>query len=291
MEIPEKYYTTLELTSSATAEQVKKAYRRLAMKYHPDRTSEPGAVDRFLEVTEAYEIITGQRPLPKRGFSTKTTAQTPASSEEEKQREYDERIKKARMRFQQRKQDEKLKEEAFFTSILSGKLYRFFCWIVWISCITSLLIIADTFIVGKTEEQSIVSINAEVKGGMMYDLVFEAVLDRDEVVWLDLDLILILNESQEITIERSRVFNEIKNISFYHRGSQMETKPDFTLMGTFPLVPLLFLIPFITYLLKSKRMVYVFLFLCSTYILPIGIVIFYIVNNHWLKLFSFQWLL
>lgn len=291
MEIPEKYYTTLELTSSATAEQVKKAYRRLAMKYHPDRTSEPGAVDRFLEVTEAYEIITGQRPLPKRSFSTKTTAQTPASSEEEKQREYDERIKKARMRFQQRKQDEKLKEEAFFTSILSGKPYLFFRWVLWISSITSFIIIADTYLSGRIEEHTIQSIKPEVKGGMIYELVFEVELEKDELIWLDLDFILILNKNQRVTIERSRVFNEIKNISFSHRGSLIETKPDFKLMGTFPLVPLLFLIPFITYLLKSKRMVYVFLFLCSTYILPIGIVIFYIVNNHWLKLFSLQWLL
>lgn len=52
------YYLTLEITREAGAEDLKKAYRKLAMKYHPDRN--PGdkqAEARFKEVSEAYEIL------------------------------------------------------------------------------------------------------------------------------------------------------------------------------------------------------------------------------------------
>lgn len=52
------YYETLNVRRDASAEEVKKAYRRLAMKYHPDRN--PGdseAETRFKEAKEAYEIL------------------------------------------------------------------------------------------------------------------------------------------------------------------------------------------------------------------------------------------
>lgn len=51
------YYDTLGVGRKADAEQIKKAYRRLAMEYHPDRNSEPDAEERFKQVTEAYEVL------------------------------------------------------------------------------------------------------------------------------------------------------------------------------------------------------------------------------------------
>lgn len=51
------YYETLGIPRDADAEEIKKAYRRLAMRYHPDRNAEPDAEDRFREVSEAYEVL------------------------------------------------------------------------------------------------------------------------------------------------------------------------------------------------------------------------------------------
>ena len=53
------YYEVLGLNKDASEEDVKKSYRKLAMKYHPDRNPDnPKAEEHFKEAKEAYEILT-----------------------------------------------------------------------------------------------------------------------------------------------------------------------------------------------------------------------------------------
>lgn len=87
------YYQVLGLKASASKEEVKKAYRRLAMRYHPDLN--PSGKEKFKEIVEAYEVINGYR---------KTKKQNRHLSEEERERLY-ELLKKAA--------EEKAKKKAF----------------------------------------------------------------------------------------------------------------------------------------------------------------------------------
>ena len=54
------YYEVLGLQRNATQEQIKQAYRQLALKWHPDRNTAPDATDRFKEVAEAYAVLSDQ---------------------------------------------------------------------------------------------------------------------------------------------------------------------------------------------------------------------------------------
>jgi molecular chaperone DnaJ len=51
------YYEILGVSRDADKEDIKRAYRRLARKYHPDVNKEPGAEERFKEINRAYEIL------------------------------------------------------------------------------------------------------------------------------------------------------------------------------------------------------------------------------------------
>jgi curved DNA-binding protein len=54
------YYETLKVSRTATDEQIKKAYRRLARLYHPDVNSDEGAETQFKLIGEAYAVLSDE---------------------------------------------------------------------------------------------------------------------------------------------------------------------------------------------------------------------------------------
>ena len=57
MAVKRDYYEVLGLPREASPEDVKKAFRKLAFQYHPDRNKDNGASEKFKEVNEAYEVL------------------------------------------------------------------------------------------------------------------------------------------------------------------------------------------------------------------------------------------
>lgn len=59
------YYEVLGLQKGATEDEIKKAYRKLAVKYHPDRNpDDKEAAEKFREATEAYEVLSDEKKRP-----------------------------------------------------------------------------------------------------------------------------------------------------------------------------------------------------------------------------------
>ncbi|KEG10195.1 heat shock protein DnaJ [Trypanosoma grayi] len=52
-----KFYDALGVSPDASVEDIKRAYRRLALKYHPDKNKDPGSQEKFKEVSVAYECL------------------------------------------------------------------------------------------------------------------------------------------------------------------------------------------------------------------------------------------
>ncbi|KAI0359840.1 DnaJ-domain-containing protein [Trametes cingulata] len=50
-------YKVLELSRSASEQDIRKAYKKLSRKYHPDKNKDPGAEEKFVEIAHAYEVL------------------------------------------------------------------------------------------------------------------------------------------------------------------------------------------------------------------------------------------
>lgn len=51
------YYKILGVSRDASEQDLKKAYKKMALKYHPDKNKSPGAEEKFKDIAEAYEVL------------------------------------------------------------------------------------------------------------------------------------------------------------------------------------------------------------------------------------------
>ncbi|HET9082352.1 MAG TPA: J domain-containing protein [Trebonia sp.] len=74
------YYEVLGLTRDADDKAVREAFRRLARRYHPDVSAEPGAEERFKEIAEAYSVLSD--PGKRASYDARGFAGVPAAGQE-----------------------------------------------------------------------------------------------------------------------------------------------------------------------------------------------------------------
>lgn len=79
------YYEILGISSTATKDEIKKAYRKLALQYHPDKNKSSDAHERFIEINEAYLILYDDEARAKYDREFKAYRQKEPTTEKEKQ--------------------------------------------------------------------------------------------------------------------------------------------------------------------------------------------------------------
>ena len=74
------YYQVLNIAKTASDDDVRKAYRTLALQFHPDKNNSPGAEEKFKQISEAYEVLSDSAKRQDYDRATATAAQRTNSS-------------------------------------------------------------------------------------------------------------------------------------------------------------------------------------------------------------------
>lgn len=284
--IPEKYYRILGVPRNASQEEIKQAFRKQALKHHPDRNPGENNTQKFIAIKEAYEILSGQKSVPR---PKRVSPPPPTKNREEIiQEEIERRRKRAREQFEKKVRAKKAEEEAYIQKITQGKPYKLFRVIMLLSLFTSVLLFVDRFLPGKQQKAEFTHMNTmSVKGGMRFHHIIPARLNTGESIWINEKFQYTIRFGKEVMIERSRIFKEIKQFSIREGSFQEVSVTDFSVFGSFPFIPLLFLIPLIAFLVKGRNMLYSLLFHSSLYLGIPGLLIFYLSGERLLQLFTF----
>ena len=108
-----KYYRILDLKPGVSEAEVKKAYRKKAQEYHPDKNKSADAKDKFLAIQEAYQVLTSPPAPKKKRYSPEDLA-----DELEKRFKNEERERlKEKIRIKRQEEHQKM---------LNSPLYKFF---------------------------------------------------------------------------------------------------------------------------------------------------------------------
>jgi hypothetical protein len=127
------YYKILEVEPNASKGEIKKAYRRKAMQYHPDRNRAPGARRRFLEVLEAYEYLIDNRQKPPK-----------QSSDQSAEKDFDEIMREMAQKRAREKYRERVRE---FRRKQAEEQSKEFIRAIYV--LVTILVLTGSFYVGR----------------------------------------------------------------------------------------------------------------------------------------------
>lgn len=295
-----KYYSILGLSPVASADEVKKAYRKMVMLYHPDKNPDPAAHQHFLLCVQAYEIIIGKRAVPseekvhyQQPASTGTSQRRSASSRSGMTRE--ERIRRAQE--YQRRQEE---EERIYHEGIYNKITRTFRWTVYrCTCIFllfyALALIIDDFLPTYFEKVTLDGIEMDVPGWRherLLELHFEeggSVCVPMSEIWYDLKSNSYYNDeggTEEFLLYKSGWLKIEKKLCKVHEGNRKCYSLDRNLSSIRYLIVILCILPFLNFYFRTTSYGFLLRYYATQYGIVAIAVLSLILEGRFVHLFT-----
>lgn len=276
-----KYYKILGLKPGANQTEIRRAYRKLVMVYHPDKNQSPDAEAKFILIKHAYEVLTGKEAIPIKRVRSKTSRPTPSSASTNK-KDHEERIREARQRQKEQAYKEHVENEQYYSFLTSGPKWKTIQVITILGIVLAIALSLDLLLPHHYETASIsgykLRVGAAGVDGKQLNLVQTA--DRGSF-WISNMNQDLYGKSQVIYIESSWIFHNPINI--VARGKLKNTSYGIHFgFYSFCFVLIIgFLIPSILMIYKRKTVRFTLLFHFSYYFVGVLILFFLLSGHRW----------
>ncbi len=275
-----KYYNILGLSTTASHQEVKKQYRKLVMQYHPDVNASADAQERFIQISEAYDIIINNK-IPKDKKSL-----TP----EEKKKDREERMKTARKRFKEQELREKRENEYYFQSLTSGTKWKVFRTITLVGAMLSLFLFLDLILPRHYEKDEVVAYRVNIANGPSGQNLSLVKTRKEKLYWISgLDYHL-TSKTRLVNIERTWFFHSPVRLIARAKIERKNYGVHFTFFNASWLLIVLFLIPAATFFYKRMTLNFTFLYHLSYFGISLLIIVFLLTGYRWAHLLTFGFL-
>lgn len=273
-----KYYKILGLPTTASENEVRKKFRLLVMKYHPDKNPNVSAQEKFIEITEAYEILSGKKTLPV--LPIKNEAR-------DKQRKKEERVKEAQKRYKEQVLKEYLENERYYQSLISGKRWKVIRLLAIIGAILSIFIVLDYFLPHHLEKDTVTEFKRNVTIQSGSGVIGLIKTQKGNYYWVSRIDFELYGKTRDVYIESSWISHNA--IQLHTRGKlSYSTYPmHFNYYSFAWLFAIFFLFPLGTVIYKRKKISFTFFYFISYYGVNALIIFYFFTGNRWAHVLTF----
>lgn len=278
-----KYYKLFGLPETATQAEIKRKYRELAMRYHPDKNN--GDERKFIEVKEAYEYLTGrknvvQQPQTHTYSAGRSTSQT-------RQQPQEDRIKQAQQRYRDNVYKEYIENERYFQKLTSGRKWKVIRLSAIVGSLVVIVLILEQFLPHQYQQERIVAYERHEIGSLKGGSSVKKFYTESGKEFYTENIYSIYHLDPDILLVKSAIFhNEIGIIPFYGYDHRIH-KIEYNIGAHSLLLSPFFILPLLIVLFRRKTYTFTLFYFISLYFSAPLIAYFLFTNDRWLHLLTF----
>lgn len=266
-----KYLSIFGLPETASKAEIRKAYRKLAMQYHPDKNPDPKAHKIFIDLADAYAILMDDKE------------EEVLSPQQRKAQSFEERRKEAEMRYKRQQQREQQEQDLYFKKLTSGRKWKLFSIYARFSFVLALILLVEPFLPSHYEEHTIVAISSKYDG-LIRDEVICTKTNKGLKVFIKNPYSSIFSNKPEVQIERSFIFRNPIRVWYQTIHYTKKFDVDFSVLSLFPVISILFSIPIISYRFRRKSYWFTLGYLVSNWLILPCVLYFLFTQERWAHL-------
>lgn len=280
-------YKILGLKPGASPQEIRRAYRSLVKKYHPDKNNSADANDKFIAIQTAYELLINGKIDNQSSNQVRQNEKQRAEQDTEQRAAYENYRKYAREKYAQRKAAEEAYKIAFIQDLKSswkGKWHQ----IAAILGLCLFFVVWIDFYLPEVQR----SIFPERFGTATYqsmdDHYVQLFFSTDKRhYWISDYFSQQLSKSNEIKVIETPWLKQVKSIQFQEKHLIRRTPVHFSFYWAQIWVSLLFLFPWISWRFASADIIFVAGSYFSRFLVGPFIIYFLLTENRWLHFLSF----